>query len=343
MRALYKVAPGPGNMELREAPRPTPGPGQVVIRVKAAGICGSDLHIRAWDIKIPMRPPMITGHEFSGVIDELGSGVEGWQVGERVTGEPSYSVCGVCPWCRTGAYNLCPERKVLGYWVDGAFAEYTVVPADRLHRLPENVGFHEGALVEPLACCVHGVLELTGIGAGELVVVSGPGAIGLLAMQVARTCGARIVVVGTEADAHRLDVARSLGADYAVEVGNGRPQDLVGELSDGVGADVVLECSGAPAAVDVGLDLVRRQGRYTQIGLFGRPVTVDWERIAYKELRVTGSFSQRWTAWRRALTLLERGAIRLKPLISDVLPLSAWEEGFRKAEEREGLKVILEP
>jgi L-iditol 2-dehydrogenase len=330
-------------MELREAPRPTPGPGQVAIRVKAAGICGSDLHVRAWDIKIPMLPPVITGHEFSGVIDELGSGVEGWQAGERVTAEPSYDVCGRCTWCRSGAYNLCPERKVLGYWVDGAFAEYTVVPAERLHRLPENIGFHEGALVEPLACCVHGVIELTDIGAGEFVVVTGPGAIGLLAMQLARICGARIVVVGTEADACRLDVARSLGAEHTIEVGSGRPEDLVMDLTDGVGADVVLECSGAPAAVDVGLDLVRKQGRYTQIGLFGRPVTIDFERIAYKELRVTGSFAQRWTAWKRALTLLEMDAIRLRPLISDVLPLSAWEDGFRKLEKREGLKILLEP
>jgi L-iditol 2-dehydrogenase len=315
----------------------------VAIRVKAAGICGSDLHIRAWDIKIPMRPPMITGHEFSGVIDELGSGVEGWQVGERVTAEPSYSVCGRCPWCRSGSYNLCPERKVLGYWADGTFAEYTIVPGERLHRLPENVGFYEGALVEPLACCVHGVLELTGIAAGELVVVTGPGAIGLLAMQVARSCGARVVVVGTEADARRLDVARSLGAEHTVEVGSDRPEALVMDLTDGVGADVLIECSGAPAAVDAGLGLVRKQGRYTQIGLFGRPVTIDFEQIAYKELRVTGSFAQRWTAWKRALTILEMGVVWLRPLISDVLPLSEWEDGFRKLEKREGLKVLLEP
>jgi L-iditol 2-dehydrogenase len=330
-------------MELREAPRPTPGPGQVVIKVQAAGICGSDLHIRAWDIQIPIRPPVITGHEFSGTIEELGSGVEEWQVGERVTAEPSYSVCGRCLWCRTGSYNLCPERKVLGYWADGAFAAYTRVPVERLHRLPENVDFQGGALVEPLACCVHGVLELTGIGAGELVVVTGPGTIGLLSMQVARACGARIVVVGTGVDARRLKVARELGADYTVNVDDGDPQELVMDLSGGVGADAVLECSGAPAAVDMGLGLVRKQGRYTQIGLFGRPVTVDWERIVYKELRVTGSFSQRWTAWKRALALLEMGAVRPKSLISDVLPLSAWEEGFRKLERKEGLKVLLEP
>jgi L-iditol 2-dehydrogenase len=343
MKALFKTATGPGHMELREAPRPSPGPGQVVVEVQAAGICGSDLHIRAWDIKIPMRPPMITGHEFSGTIVELGEGVEGWQAGDRVTAEPSYSICGRCRYCRTGAYNLCAERKVLGYWADGAFAEYTRVPIERLHRLPAKIGFREGAMLEPLACCVHGALELTRIDPDELVVVSGPGAIGLLTMQVAKACGARVVVVGTGIDPPRLEVARALGADHTINLAEEDPRERVMDLTGGLGADVVLECSGAPPAVDTGIDLVRKQGRYTQIGLFGKPVTVDFERIAYKELQVTGSFAQRWTAWIRTLTLVERGAIQLAPLISDVLSLTAWEEGFAKLERKEGLKIILEP
>lgn len=343
MKALFKTAAGPGHMELREVPRPSAGPGQVVIAVQATGICGSDLHVRAWDIQIPMRPPMSTGHEFSGAIAELGEGVEGWQVGDRVTAEPSYSTCGHCRYCRTGAYNLCAERRVLGYWVDGAFAEYVRVPVERLHRLPARISYREGAMLEPLACCVHGALELTRIDPDELVVVSGPGAIGLLAMQVAKACGARVVVVGTGVDVPRLKVARSLGADHTINLGEQDARELVMDLTGGLGAEVVLECSGAPPAVDAGIDLARKQGRYTQIGLFGRPVTVDFERIAYKELQVTGSFSQRWTAWVRTLALVEQGAIRLAPLISDVLPLEAWEEGFEKMERKEGLKIILEP
>jgi L-iditol 2-dehydrogenase len=343
MKALCKTAAGPGHMELREVPRPSAGPGQVVIAVQATGICGSDLHVRAWDIQIPMRPPMSTGHEFSGAIAELGAGVEGWQVGDRVTAEPTYSSCGHCRYCRTGAYNLCAERRVLGYWVDGAFAEYVRVPVERLHRLPERIGFHEGAMLEPLACCVHGVLELTRIDPDELVVVSGPGAMGLLSMQVAKACGAQVVVIGTGIDGPRLEVARTLGADHTINLAEEDPVERVMDLTDGIGADVLLECSGAPAAVDAGIDLVRKQGRYTQIGLFGQPVTVDFERIAYKELQVTGSFAQRWTAWVRTLALVERGAIQLAPLISDVLPLTAWEEGFEKLERKEGLKIILEP
>ena len=343
MKALFKTATGPGHMALREAPRPSAGPGQVLIEVQAAGICGSDLHIRAWDIKIPMHPPMITGHEFSGAIVELGEGVEGWHVGDRVSGEPSYSICGACRYCRTGAYNLCANRKVLGYWADGAFAEYIRVPVERLHRLPARISYREGAMLEPLACCVHGALELTRIDPDELVIVTGPGAIGLLTMQVAKACGARVVVIGTGVDEPRLAVARALGADHVINLAEHDPHELVMDLTGGLGADVVLECSGAPPAVDAGLGLVRKQGRYTQIGLFGKPVTVDFERIAYQELQVTGSFAQRWTAWIRALTLVEGGAIQLAPLISDVLPLAAWEQGFGKLERKEGLKIILEP
>jgi L-iditol 2-dehydrogenase len=343
MKALYKFAPGPGNLALREAARPSPEAGQVVIRVQAAGICGSDLHIRAWDTRVTMRPPVIIGHEFSGVIDELGPGVEGWQVGDRVTAEPSYSVCGRCLWCRSGSYNLCPERRVLGFWADGAFAEYTRVPADRLHRLPVTVSYQEGALVEPLACCAHAVLELTGGMVGDLAVVIGPGTIGLLAMQVAKAAGARVIVLGTRVDGARLEVARELGASHVVNVDESDPRELVMALSGGVGADVVIECSGAPAAVDVGLDLVRRQGRYTQIGLSGRPVTADLEKIAYKELRIAGSFAQKWTAWVQALALLERGEVHLQPLITDVLPLAEWDKAFAMLARKEGLKIVLEP
>ena len=151
MKGLYKTAPGSGNMEIREVDIPGPGPGQALLEVKSAGICGSDLHIYHWNIAFKMRPPMIIGHEFSGVIARVGKGVESWERGARVTCETAAIICGECLYCRTGAYNMCAERRVLGYWVDGCFSEYVVVGAHRLHRLPENISFDEGALTEPLA------------------------------------------------------------------------------------------------------------------------------------------------------------------------------------------------
>jgi L-iditol 2-dehydrogenase len=324
-------------------PVPEPGEDQVLIEVQAAGICGSDLHIYRWDTQLPMNLPVIIGHEYSGTVVELGSGVQGWHIGDRVTVEPSFSVCGRCIYCQTGSYNLCPDRKVQGFWAHGAFARFTLAPAHRLHRLPENVDFQEGALTEPLACCVHGVVELTGITVGDLVVISGPGTIGLFSMQLARAFGCRALVIGTSADLPRLEIARELGADYTVNLDEEKPAELIADLSGGLGADALIECSGVPAAAGAGIDLVRKGARYTQIGLFGRPITIDFEKIAYKELRVTGSFAQRWTAWRRALDLVARGRVRIRPLISDVIPLSQWHEAFRKFEAREGLKILLEP
>jgi len=238
---------------------------------------------------------------------------------------------------------MCAQRRVLGYWLNGGFAEYVVVGAHRLHRLPDTVSFDEGALTEPLACCVHGVHELTGIEVGDLVVVLGPGAIGLICAQLAKAEGAQVMIVGTDADKERLAAAKALGIDYCVNLREQDPAALARELSDGDGADVVLECSGSEAAAELGLDIARRLGKYSQIGLFGKPITLDFERIAYKELRVTGSLSQRWTAWKRSLRIMEQGKVNLNAIISDKFPLTQWKAAFEKFEARKGLKILLDP
>ncbi len=343
MKGLFKTAPGPGNLELRETEVPRPGPGQVLVEVKAAGICGSDLHIYHWDIAFAMKPPMIIGHEFSGVIAELGQGVEGWKPGDRVTAEPSAIICGECRYCRTGAYNLCASRRVMGYWVNGVFAEFVVVGAHRLHRLPESVGFAEGALTEPLACCVHAVHELTGVEVGDFVAVTGPGAIGLLCAQLARAEGAEVMMVGTGADRDRLAVARTLGIEHCVNLEETDPLEYAREHTEGYGADIVFECAGAAPAAALGIELARKQGRYTQVGLFGRPITLDFERIAYKELVVTGSLAQRYTAWKRTIRIMQLGKVDLGAVISHSFPLSRWKEAFDRFEAKSGLKILLDP
>lgn len=343
MIGLFKTAPGKGNMEIRTADVPEPGSREVRIRVHAAGICGSDLHIYHWATQVPMNPPVIMGHEFSGVIDKVGEEITGWAAGDRVTGEPSYSVCGQCMHCNCGAYNLCLQRKVLGFWTDGAFAEYIVVPGHRLHKLPENMSYSEGALTEPFACCVHAVSELTGVDPNETVLISGPGAIGLLALQVVKAHGARAIVTGTDIDKQRLDTAREMGADFTVNVETDNLGELVNDLTGGFGADTVFECSGSQPAVISGFELIRKRGKYTQIGLFGKPITFDFEKIAYKELQVTGSFAQKWSAWKKALNFFREGKVKLQPLISQELPLAEWETGFQLLTRKEGLKIILKP
>lgn len=343
MKALFKTAPGPGNMEIREVPIPKPGPGEVMVEVKYAGICGSDLHIYHSDIAIPVRPPVITGHEFSGVIAEVGDGVTGWQVGERVTSETAVIRCDTCSYCRTGFYNVCPERRTLGYWVNGVFTKYTVVPARNLHRLPENVDFLLGAMTEPTACCVHAVNELTNIRGGDTVAVIGPGPIGLVCMQLAAAEGADVVMLGTTKDGPRLEMARQLGAKLTIDTLTEDPVKILGELTRGKGPDVVLECSGSAPGANLGLELVRRHGQYTQVGLFGKKIEIDYERICYKEAKVTGSIGSVWTAWDKALRFMESGRVNLRPLATTILPLTEWQEGFRRFEAKEGFKLFLEP
>jgi len=343
MRAVVKYAHGPGNVELRDMPEPSPGPEDVKIEVKAAGICGSDLHIYHGDIKLPIRPPVIMGHEFSGVIVDVGSRVTDWKIGERVTSETSAQVCGQCIPCRTGEYNVCAEKRLIGYWFNGAFAKYCVVPSRLVHKLSDNVSFLSGALCEPLACCVNGVIEKTPILPGDIVVIAGPGPIGLLSLQLAKIKGAFSVLCGTGVDEKRLELGRRLGADVTVNVQAEDPWEVISGLTNGAGADVFIECSGSPAAVRMGLQLVRRAGRYTQIGLTGQAFELDFDMVAYKEIKVRGSLGQRWTSWRQGLGLLSKGLVKTEELVSDILPLSRWETGFRKVENKEGLKVILEP
>ncbi|QGP92054.1 D-arabitol-phosphate dehydrogenase [Neomoorella glycerini] len=341
MQALVKYARGPHNIALREVPEPECGPGQVKIAIKAAGICGTDIHV--YHDTFATTPPVILGHEFCGQVVEVGQEVTRFKVGDRVTAENVCRFCGRCFLCHTGHYPLCPERKAQGLDLDGAFTSYLVADEEFVFKIPDNISFEEGALSEPLACCAHAVLDQTKCRAGDVVLVSGPGAIGLLTMQLAKAEGATIIMAGTDLDAERLAIARALGADGVVNIQQQDIKQVVQELTDGRGVDVVLECSGAAPAVNMGLELVRKRGKYTQVGLFGKPVTIDLEKVCYKEIKLTGSLSHSRDAWIRGLKLVEQGKIQLKPLITHILSISEWEEGFRLFSEKKGLKIILKP
>lgn len=342
MQAVMKVARGHGHVELRDIPEPEAGPGQVKIAVKAAGICGTDIHIYKDEFKT--IPPVVLGHEVAGEVVAIGEGVESVETGMRVTTETYFSTCGVCRYCRTGHENLCLNRKSIGSGVNGGFTNYVIVPAENVHRLPENIDFRAGALTEPLACVVHGVLTNNTIKAGDVAVIAGPGAIGLLTLQLVKAAGATAVVLGTSADSHRLELAHNLGADYILDIQQGDPLELIADITpEGKGADVVYECSGAgPAAMQL-LDLVRRQGRYVQIGLFGKPVTWDLDQLCYRELIATGSNASIPAAWIRALSLLESGLVRTEPLITNVFPVTEWQAAFDAFNAKEGVKMVLQP
>ncbi len=342
MKAVLKLAPGPGKIGVGDVPEPSPGPGQVLIEVAAAGICGTDLHIYHDEFKT--RPPVVLGHELAGEVVALGTGTKGVALGARVTTETYFSTCGKCRYCRTGHPNLCLERRSIGSAVNGGFTRYVVVPAHNVHELPPQLSFEAGALTEPLACVVHGVLSTPTVRPGDLAVVAGPGAIGLLTLQVLKAAGATVLVLGTDADTRRLELARTLGADYVLNVHQEDVDTLVREVSfEGLGADVVYECSGAGLAAQQLLNLVRRGGRYAQIGLFGKPIGWDLDQVCYKELRVTGSNASVPAAWIGALKLLASGAVKTEALISDSLPITEWRAAFERFERKEDVKLLLTP
>ena len=342
MKGVVKYARGDGYVELQDVENVPPLPHQVKVEVKASGICGSDIHIFHDDIAIPIFPPVVVGHEFSGVVVEKGSEVgEEIQIGDRVTAEPSTYFCGECLYCREERYHLCPNRKIMGYSANGCFARYC--NATFLHRLPDNVSFKAGALTELIACCLHGVTEQTGISAGDLVVVTGPGPVGILSALIAMAEGGIVVICGRSSDGRRLQLARDLGIPYTVDIDSTDALQRVRDLSGGYGADVVLECSGAGPAVSLGLDMVRKRGKFTQVGLFGHPIEVNFEAIAFKEIFVKGTVSQSTFAWRRSLKLMERGIIPADRLVSHEFPLNEWKRAFDMVERQEGMKILLIP
>lgn len=341
MPAVVKMARGEGNVSLQKVSAPQPGPGQVLLAVRAAGICGTDLHI--YHDEYPTQPPVVLGHELAGEVAAIGEGVGTVSPGDRVTTETYFHLCGACRFCRGGQPNLCPERRSIGSGVHGGFAPYVVVPERNIHLLPAGLSFPEAALTEPLACVVHGALELPKVTAGDVAVISGPGAIGLLTLQAVRAAGAAVIVLGTAADQRRLALASELGALRAIDITADDPAPIVRGLTAGWGADIVFECSGAGAAARGLLAHARRGGQYAQIGLFGKPVAWDLDQVCMKELRVTGSNASVPSAWRTALRLLADGSVRTAPLISDVYPLSGWADAFHRFEQRDGVKLLLDP
>jgi L-iditol 2-dehydrogenase len=233
---------------------------------------------------------------------------------------------------------LCNRRKILGYSANGCFAEFC--NASLVHKLPENVSFKAGALTELLSCCIHGVLEQTGISVGDFVVITGPGPVGLFSALLAMAEGGIVILCGTSADTHRLNLAEDLGINYTFNIENEDVLNNIKEITQGYGADVVLECSGAAQAASMALKMVRKRGKYTQMGLFGKPIKLDFEQVAFKEIQLTGSISQRSFSWKRALHLMEQEKIPNERLISHEFSLANWESAFEMTGRGQGVKII---
>lgn len=342
MQALVKFGRQDGDVELREIPRPTIDPHQVLLEVKAVGVCGSDIHMwrdhQSWAIKLPL----VLGHEFAGVVAEVGEQVSGFQPGDRVTCETAAYVCNQCVYCLSGNYNLCPNRAGYGALADGSFTRYVAARPQILHHVPDNVSFEYAALTEPICVAYNALVEKTTIKPGDTVVIQGPGPIGIMALQVARLNGAgTLIVLGTDADEHRLEVAAELGADYALNIQRDDPVALLQSLGDGFGADVVVDCTGVSRALKQSLDLVRPNGRITKIGWGPQPLDFNLDPLVGKAVTLQGSFSHTYGTWERVLRLLSTGQINLKPVIGGVYPLSRWETAFSDMQGGANVKSVI--
>jgi len=339
MRALTKTRPGAGNVELVEIPEPECPPDRVKVEVAFGGVCGTDIHV--YYDRFPSYPPVILGHEFSGVVVEAGEQVQRVKPGERVTVLGSTAItCGTCEYCQSGDYMFCGARRGMGHGTHGCFTRYVVVREDQIYKLPEAVSLEEGALSEPFASAVQAVEEVDRFRTGDMVLLSGPGPIGLacLLLLARRT---KVIVAGTEHDGVRLKLARELGADRTVDVSREPLGEVVEQETGGRGVDVAIEAAGAPESVLACLRAVRRMGRYLHLGILGREVSVPFDTLLYKQVQVRFSVGHSLKTWRRAMRILEQRKLDLQPLITHILPLSRWREAFQLCENKQGVKVLL--
>lgn len=341
MKALAKQEPRPGIWRI-DAPEPEPGPNDLQLRITHTSICGTDVHIDAWDewAARTVPTPMIIGHEYVGIVEKVGSEVEGYAVGDRVSGE-GHITCGHCRNCRAGRRHLCRVTQGIGVDRPGAFAERFVLPAFNAFRVPDGIPNEIAAILDPFGNAVHAALTFDLV--GEDVLITGAGPIGVMASAVARFVGARYVVI-TDINPYRLALARAMGAaDRVVDVSDPDAdlRDVMSDLGMTEGFDVVLEMSGAPAAYGSVLGTINHGGRVALLGIPSRRVSIDLTQLIFKGIEVRGIYGrQMFETWYKMANLLQAG-LDLDPVVTHRLSVDAYRDGFDAMREGRAGKVIL--
>ncbi len=344
MRGIVKREPAPGASWDEGLPIPEPKEGEVLVKVKAAAICGTDLHIYGWTPWAQSRivPPMVFGHEFSGDIVKVGPGVRRLKEGQRVAGE-THIDCGKCFQCLTGNAHICESMKIVGVHVPGAFADYVIIPETCGWELSPEISYEQGAFLEPMGVAVHGIQATGGVG-GRNVVILGCGPIGLMAVGAARAQGAEQIICSDVADA-KLKVAETMGATVTV---NPVQQDLasvVRDVTGGRGADIVIDYSGSGAAISDGLRSLKKGGRMVLVGLPDKPVSIDLtDGIIYKEATLVGVTGRlMYSTWFECERLLASGKIDLSPVVGGRFLMKDFDAAFKAIYDQVPGKMLLLP
>jgi L-iditol 2-dehydrogenase len=344
MLGLVNYARDPHSVELREISMPVIGEEDVLFKVEAVGICGSDLHQYNGKQSWPVNYPVVLGHEFAGFVAQAGNRVTGFKEGDRVVSETAAVLPSDSAFLRQGLYNLEPKRLGFGYGVDGAMAPFVKVPARCLHRVPASLGLEKASLTEPCCVAYNAVCVNSHIRPGDTVAVIGPGPIGLLCAMMARLSGAgHVLVIGIPADAKRLAVAQQIGADTIL---GGQGEDVaerVRNFGDGYGLDVVIDAAGVSASLKLALELVRPAGHITKVGWGPQPLNFSLDPLVQKAVTLQGSFSHNWPIWEKVISLLATGKIDLDPILNRISPLTEWHEAFEEMHTGVIVKGVLRP
>ena len=344
MIGLVNYAKEPGSVELREIPVPQIGDEDVLLRVEAVGICGSDLHQYHGKHSWRVNYPVVLGHEFAGVVEAVGGRASGFRKGDRVASETAAVLPRDSPLIRQGLYNLEPGRLGFGYGVDGAMASFVKVPARCLHHVPSSVAMETAALTEPCCVAYNAVCVNSHIRPGNAVAVIGPGPIGLLCAAMAKLAGAaHVLVVGMPVDAKRLLVAVQMGADTVLGAQGEDVSAWVKGFGDGYGMDLVIDAAGVSSSLKLALDIVRPAGQITKVGWGPQPLGFSLDPLVQKAVTLQGSFSHNWPIWEEVLKLLATGKINLAPLLNQVSPLTEWQHAFEAMHGGEIVKGVLKP
>ena len=351
MKAIVKTDHGAGNIELRDVPVPPIGDGDVLVEVKAAGLCGSDLAFVQGQHADILRPPVILGHEFAGVVARVGKNATQWKVGDRVVSDNTGKVCGECYACSTANYLACPEQLGLGYGMDGGFAKYCRIPGETLKifphalmRIPDCMSFEEAAILDPACNAYMAVVQEARLMPGEYAAVFGVGALGQFSIEAARAAGAaKIIAIGLSRDAERFETAKLHGATDLVISDREDAVEAVKRITNGEGVAVAIDCAGVSEVLKQAIQIVRTGGAIVKIGYDVRPLGFSLDDVINRAIALKGHFGYDWISWRNVMNLVVAGKFTLNTAITHRMPLAQFDQALALLKEQKALKIILYP